>query len=184
MIFASRETELIAKASKAKNVQVYSFFPVDRADCPCQKMIGEWKRKMALENEEGRKRLLETTPFLTCPKDKTNMQRYEIVCTNCNDVQGYCYALNDNLDGWCDFHYVQWTKGDYWRGCLTPHISPVTQKLLFECCCGNDTRDFRPNMTLSKTQADKLEKSAMQGRELNQRNSKFVTRKVAKKVIT
>lgn len=185
IIYASKETALVAKASKAKLVKVYSFFPIDRADCDCKKLIQEWNKRLAIENDEGRRKLLEKTPFLECPRSKNkNLTRFEIKCTSCGDLQGYVYASDSSLSDWCDFHYVQWTAGDVWHGCFTPHISPVTQKLLLECCCGNDTRDFRANMTISEKVAKKIEDKNAKGREYNQKSSKFVTRKFTGKVLT
>lgn len=185
VIFASRETAINAKASKAKMVKVYSFFPIDRANCDCKQLIQEWNKRLGIENDEGRRKLLEKTPFLECPRSKNKrMERYKIECQSCGDLQGYAYASNPSLDDWCDFHYVQWSKGDVWHGCFTPHISPITQKLLLECCCGNDTRDFRANMTINEKVARRIEDRNAKGREFDQPDSKFVASKITGKVVT
>ena len=183
-IFASAETNKVARSSKDKIVKVYSFFPIDRAGCECAKLVFEWNRKMGGSTPAERKRLVEQLPYLVCPKNKSNMHRYEVVCRACSEVQGYCWATDASLNDWCDFHYVQWSDGIKWRGCFTPHISPVTQTLAFECCCGQDTRDFRANMTVSQRRAEAIEAKNAIGREFNKKDSKFIVRKVRNKVIT
>lgn len=182
-IFASAEIGLQAKASSNGMVQVYSFFPVDRANCPCQAVGLEWKRKLAKANESERSQLLSETPFLTCPRNKEGMQKYKVTCNNCGDILGDCWAVDATLQDWCDFHYIQWTKGDFWHGCFTPHISPVTEQLCFECCCGQDTRDFRANMTMNEKRAIRIEDKNSVGRNLGKDDSKFLAT-IVKNVVT
>lgn len=176
IIFASREVGVEADASPAKMVRVFSFFPIDRADCECASLVLQWQKKFGEATQKERQQLIEQTPFLTCPRDKTKLKHYEIVCRKCKETQGFCWASDASLVDWCDFHYVQWTRGDQWRGCFTPHISPITQQLCFECCCGQDTRDFRANMKLSQRIAENKERANSIGREFNQPNSKFLVR--------
>lgn len=183
VLFASQEVSEVAKQSTGKIVKVYSFFPIDRADCVCQKAVLEWRKKLAEATDAQRHQLMEETPFFVCPRDKSNMQRYKIVCNNCGDIQGYVWASDPSLIDWCDFHYLQWTKGDRWRGCFTPHISPVTERLCFECCCGNDTRDFRANMTLNQKVAERMERENSKGRELDRDDSKFKATQVKANVV-
>jgi len=173
-IYASRETEEQAKKTPNKIVSVYSFFPIDKSDCACVKLIQEWQKRLGIASIQERKRLLEQTPFITCPRDKTGMTRFQIMCGRCNHRQGYLWATDATLIDWCDFHYTQWTRGDYWRGCFTPHVSPVTEQLCLECCCGNDTRDFRANMTLPQHIAERKERENRIGRHFNQPDSKFI----------
>ena len=184
LIYVSKETAEVVEQSGSKMVKVYSFFPVDRANCDCKKMIFDWQKKLAEETEAGRQSLLKKTPFLECPRDKTKLTRYAIDCDNCGALQGYCWATDKSLSDWCDFHYVQSTTGEYWVGCFTPHISPITQKLLLECCCGQDIRDFRANMTLSEKTAKHIEDNNASGREFNKADSKFVASKFTGKVLT
>jgi hypothetical protein len=183
-IFASKETEFQALTSRSKKVKVYSFFPCDKANCPCQKMIFEWKQKIGRASQKERQELLSKIKHLECPRDKVGMQRYEVVCTNCGELQGVLWATDPSLRDWCDFHYIQWSDGVKWHGCFTPHISPITQELLFECCCGNDTRDFRANMTMNRKRAEEIEKENAIGRKLNRSDSKFIVRKFRGKVLT
>lgn len=74
-IYTSRETAFVASTSPNKKVKVFSFFPVDRADCSCQKMIKEWKIKLGQSNEKDRKSMIENAKFLTCPRSKTGLKR-------------------------------------------------------------------------------------------------------------
>lgn len=175
-IFASAEASYQAKHSPNKMVKVYSMFPVDRADCPCAPLIRDFKKKLAMSNQRDRQTMIEQQPFIECPRDKSKMTRYEIRCSACKDLQGYIWARSATLEDWCDFHYVQWTKGDVWHGCFTPHISPITEELCFECCCGNDTRDFRANMTMNERQAMLQEARNRYGRKLGRPESKFFVR--------
>jgi len=173
-IYASQEAAFQAQQSSNKFVKVYSFFPLDRADCECQQMIQNWKMKLAQSVEKDQRRFMAEQEFLVCPRDKTGLTRYKIICNECGMIQGYCWASTPELIDWCDFHYVQWTRGDFWRGCFTPHISPITQQLHLECCCGVDTRDFRANMTINQREAERREAENSIGRAYNQSDSKFL----------
>lgn len=183
-ILASRETGIVAKKSSSGRVEIYGFFPIDRADCDCQKMIVKWKNDLSAMSSKRRSLVIKQAKFLECPKDKEKMNRYNITCKNCGEILGYCWATDETLTDWCDFHYVQWTDGNQWYGCFTPHISPITQELCLECCCGQDTRDFRANMTLSHRIATGIEKENSKGRSFGNKFSKFKIGIVNKGVIT
>ncbi len=182
-ILASREVSVVAQHSKNKKVEIYSFFPCDRADCQCQKIIVDFKKQIAQLNEGRRQELIEKQKLLVCPRDKKRLNRYAITCRNCGELLGYCWASDPSLKDWCDFHYVQWTDGNEWHGCLTPHVSPITQELCLECCCGEDTRDFRANMTLTAKNAFSIEERNKVGRSFNKSDSKFLVRKVKTDVL-
>lgn len=176
---ASREAEFILKhVLKAKRQDIYSFFPVDRGDCECKQVIHDYKLKLAQSNEEGRKSIMASLPNLVCPRDKSNLTRFKIICRECGELQAYLWATNSTLEDWCDCHYVQWHDGEYWHGCFTPHISPVTQRLCFECTCGNDTRDFTLNLTLPGSLAQQKEAQNKKGREYSKADSKFLVKEV------
>lgn len=182
-IFASREVTKVAKLSPTKKINIYSMFPIDRAYCECQKLILDWKKSLALLNESQRQELLNKTPFIECPHDKTNMKRFKIICASCGEGQAYCWATDSSLKDWFDLHYIQWTGDGYWHGCLTPHISPVTQQLCLECCCGQDTRDFKANMTLNYKIARQLELINSIGREFGKNDSKFIAKSIRKNLV-
>lgn len=181
MIVASKAMHEFVKSKKKKKINVYSFFPVDRASCACHSMVTEWKDSLALLNEKDRKQKIVETGSLQCPRDKSNMNRYELVCNGCGEIMGYCWATDETLSDWCDFHYAQWTDGDYWFGCIAPNISPITNQLTLLCSCGNDSRDFRANGSLAPKEAAFREKNARIGRKFGQENSRFGTRKIEKK---
>lgn len=172
-IFASSDTAERMRLAKQKRIDIYSFFPVDRGDCVCAKGISEWQDKLRLLPQNQKDAEIARLGHFQCPRDKTGLQRFEITCNNCGQIQGYCYAKDATLDDFCDFHYVNWTDGKQWYGCLTPNISPITQQLTLECTCGYDTRDFRANQTLSGKVAEQMEKDNREGREFNRRDSKF-----------
>lgn len=182
-IFASRETNVVAMNSKNKRVEVYSFFPNDHADCECQKLVLEWKQKLVSLPTDKREALVKDTKFIVCPRDKTGMKRYKITCKNCGETLGFCWATDSTLKDFCDFHYVSWSDGIEWHGCLTPHISPITEQLCLECCCGQDTRDFRANMTLPGKIAYEKEELCKIGRDFGKALSKFSTRVVSGSVL-
>jgi len=189
-IFASEETAQLAKKSNYRIVQVYSFFPIDRASCFCQKMIKDYRSKLDSHSQEKREEFIKRDKHLVCPRDKTGMRRRVITCNNCDEIQGYLWARDNTLKDWCDFHYVQWTETreikskkskkvfyeTLWHGCFTPHISPITEELCLECTCGQDTRDFKANMTMNVKEAYKIEDKNKIGREFGESNSKFATR--------
>lgn len=177
-IFASRETYDRMKLLKVKKLEVYSFFPVDPFDCDCKDEIEIFKKQLGEMTESQRKAKIESMGHFTCPKSKAGMERYEIRCNNCNQVQGYLWATDSSLKVWSDFHYVNWTDGNEWFGCLTPNISPITGELGIECACGYDTRDFRANMTLSPMEAVKMEDKNKEGRGFKGPDKKFTATKV------
>lgn len=172
-IFASQDLNHKMKLMKKQRLSVYSFFPIDKGDCECAEMISDWKDKLVLMTAKDREAEIEKRKFLECPRDKTLLNRYEISCKNCGEIQGYCYASDSSLSDFCDFHYTNWTDGELWYGCLTPNISPVDQKLTLECTCGQDTRDFRANMTLSAKKAIEIERQNKIGRDYDDPKSKF-----------
>ena len=166
------------KLAKQKKVKIYSFFPIDRGDCECQKMIREWKDKLLLIRPKDREAEIEKTGFLECPRSKDGMRRFEITCKKCGEVQGRCWASDETLEDFFDFHYTNWTNGKKWFGCFTPNISPISQKLTLECTCGQDTRDFRANQTLPGEIAEGLENSNRIGRDFGKPNSKFLVMEI------
>ncbi len=168
------------KLDKRSSLTIYSFFPIDPGDCECMAMVKEWKDKLLLTPPDKREALVEKTGHLVCPRDKSSMRRYEITCKVCGQVEGYCWATNSTLADFCDFHYVNWTDGELWYGCLTPNISPITQELTLECTCGQDTRDFRANMTLSAKKAIEIERGNSIGRKFGDQKSKFKVMEVRK----
>ena len=182
-ILASEETSLVAKTNKNKRIEIYSFFPCDRAGCDCQKLIMETRKKLSEMQEKDRIAFMSTKKVLECLKNKKGLNRYIVECKTCKEALGYCWAKDESLKDWCDFHYVNWTDGKEWHGCLTPHVSPITQQLCLECCCGEDTRDFRANMTLTARKAYEIEEKNIIGREFNKEDSRFKVRKVIANVI-
>lgn len=173
-IFASRETNEKMKLLHKERIDIYSFFPIDKGDCACASMIKEWKDKLLLMDATKREAELDKVGPLHCPRDTTGMTKYTLTCKNCNEVQGECYATDLSLSDFCDFHYMNWTDGEQWYGCLTPNISPIDQRLTLECMCGYDTRDFRANQTLSAARVEEIETENAHGRDYNQPDSKFL----------
>jgi len=184
IIFASRDTDTKMKLSNQTQISVYSFFPIDRHDCECQPFIEDFKVSFATLNEQQKKAKIDKLGYYECPANKQGKKRFEISCNNCGEVQGYCWATDATLTDWIDFHYVQWTNGSQWFGCFTPNVSPVDGKLTLECTCGQDTRDFRVNMTLPGKQAFEIENKNKVGREYNKPDSKFDVKDVTNKEIS
>ena len=151
--------------------EIYSFFPVDPIGCICEKLIQEEKKKLALSRNSDEYK--EKRGPIVCPRDKTGMRRFVVTCTKCKQVQGYCWAKDETLKDWCDFHYYLQTDGNKWEGCFSPQKSPITGELHLECCCGNDTRDMRLTSILPDKVARKMEKSNSKGRDFGSKSSKF-----------
>lgn len=173
-VFTSGDMANKMKLLKKNRLEVFSFFPIDKGDCDCASLISEWKDKLKMMSPNQREAEIEKIGHLTCPRAKeSGMKRYTITCENCGQTQGYCYSKNASLVDWVDFHYLQWTNGEEWKGCLTPNISPITQQLTLECTCGQDTRDFRANMTLPGKVIADIENKNKKGREFNKSDSKF-----------
>lgn len=172
-ISASADIATRMKLLKKKRIDIYSFFPIDKGDCVCAKLVSDWQDKLRMMPQEKKDAEIEKLGHFICPRDKTGMTRYVITCNNCNEIMGYCWATDATLDDFCDFHYVSWTDGNEWFGCFTPNISPITQQLTIECTCGQDTRDFRANQTLPGKRIEQLEREAKIGREFNKPDSKF-----------
>lgn len=184
-IYASRKLSTKLTTREEAYVSVYSFFPIDRASCECDDAIHAFKARMGTMAEGQRRKHIKELGHLECPRDKTGMRRYEIYCgeRKCKQVLGYLWATDKHLTDWCDFHYLSWSDGEQWYGCLTPNISPVDEYLGLECCCGNDTRDFRANMTLPGKVAHEIEKRNAVGRRFGEKDSKFKTRLVRNKQV-
>lgn len=182
-VFASREAKIASLKSSNGKIEIYSFFPCDKYDCECQPLVLEWKKKLAVMPPSEAKATMKEKKFLECPKSRVGYNRYEITCKNCSHILGYCYSKDSTLKDFFDFHYVSWTNGNYWYGCFTPSISPISQQLCIECTCGQDTRDFRANMTLPSETASMIEKSNSKGRDFGTKDSKFAVRQVGTSVI-
>lgn len=178
-INASQEAEFTLKHILKKQRQdIYSFFPIDRAYCECKQLIHDYKMKLAQTNDEGRRDIVSSVTHIECPRDKSAMTRYKVVCRDCGEIQAYLWATNNSLEDWCDCHYTQWHDGSKWHGCFTPHISPITEQLCFECTCGNDTRDFTLNKSLPGALAAQIEEKNKKGRAYGKQDSKFLVQEV------
>lgn len=177
-IFSSRDIYQKMTLLKKETLRVYSFFPIDRMSCDCQPSIKAFKEKLSIMPPHKQQEEIEKLKQLECPRDKSVMKRYELYCRSCGAIQGYCWATTPKLEDWCDFHYAQWTDGTRWFGCLTPNISPIDEKLTLECCCGNDSRDFRANMTLPGKVAYEMEEENRRGRDFSTHQSRFGVREV------
>lgn len=152
---------------------IYSFYPVDRHDCPCQKTIQEFNYgldKLSFE-EVGAVRL--KTEYIRCPRDKTGMTKFKLYCTYCGELVGECYATDNTLKDFCDFHYVSTHNGEYWQGVLGVNMSPIDGMIGIECCCGNDTRDFRANNTLDPNAKKQKMLETSIGREYGKKTSGY-----------
>ena len=152
---------------------IYSFFPCDRGDCECQPVIQDLKNKFSNMQQREIRNLKFNMEYLRCPKDKTGMVKFKMVCNNCKEIVGELYATDETARDFCDFHYISVHDGNFWQGALTPNISPIDQLIGMECCCGNDSRDFRANHTLPELVKAKMIEKCSQGRLLGRTDSRF-----------
>ena len=175
-VFASNDLKQSLVKKRQKKLKIYSFYPIDRADCSCQKIILDWQKQIIKLSPKQRKLAIQQQKYLTCPSIKKRLKHYKITCKNCGAILGYCWASDKSLQDWVDFHYTNWTDGNEWHGCLTPQISPITQKLCLECTCGQTTRDFQ-------IKSKNIEKKNKVGRDFEKKNSKFEVRRISKNMI-
>lgn len=187
---------------------IYSFYPVDRHDCPCQKVIMEFNNRLGKLSLDEIGNLKYKTEYIRCPRDKTNMQQFRVHCGICGDLVGECYATDDTLKDYCDFHYISYYTVDekeveveekeeqmdkqghslskfktkkvkkkfeegFWHGALGVNLSPIDGMIGIECCCGNDTRDFRANNTLIPELKKKKMEETSYGRDYGQKISRY-----------
>lgn len=195
-ITASDNERVKLQALNLASREIIGFFPTDRADCECQPVIQDLQIKfgnMKPDEIAKRKAILK---ILECPADKRGKKKFLVKCNECKEKIGVCFASDETLSDWVDFHYIskvqlvdeeiqviddlgKMKKGKvqkvYWTGALGINISPIDQKLGFECACGNDSRDFRANTTLSKKAREEFIRVTSEGRELGKDNSKFLT---------
>lgn len=158
---------------KAKTKIIFSFFPCDKWDCECQPDINDLKVRFANMTPKEVGNLKYKMEYLKCPRKKLGMTKYKIICNNCDEQVGQFYAREDDLNDWCDLHYISSHDGQYWQGAQIVNISPIDGAIGFECACGVDTRDFRANATLKGRQLLKKIAETKKGRLFNQEDSKF-----------
>lgn len=131
-------------------------------------------RNMALMNIRERSAYIGKGP-IDFIKDKQELgyKKYNVFCTTCGDKVGYCWAKDDTLKEWCDFHYVCKHDKKMWYGCLAANVSPIDGSLGFECACGEDTRDFRASKTLPPIQKQLMSEYSTKHRGFAHGNAKF-----------
>lgn len=152
---------------------IYSYFPCDAHDCPCQKLISDLQHKFEGMTPKQVSEYKFKTEYLRCPKDKSDMKRYRIYCSHCSSLVGELYATDRTLVDYCDFHYISEHDGEYWYGAFGVNISPIDGHIGIECACGNDSRDFRANGTLPEIIKQQKIKEASFGREFNKDHSRY-----------
>jgi hypothetical protein len=165
--------ERVFEMGKEKTREIVSFFPYDKWDCECVDLVKETRSELEKMAVKDRVEYMRKQGVMECPHSKTGKKKYFIKCNVCRELQGYCWASSDKLIDYSDFHYIQWHDKKQWHGFFAPHISPIDGRLCFECCCGNDTRDFRANMQLPTKIAEAIEEKNAIGREFGKVNSKF-----------
>lgn len=143
---------------------IVSAVPHDKPDCACLPLIYDYQIKKAYNP---------ALAPMECPADKTDMEQYHIVCTVCKSKVAQLYSADETMSNFCDLHYICETDGQKWFGAFTLNLSPIDGILGIECACGNDTRDFRANKTLSPKQISKIESVNSVGRIFGKPDSKF-----------
>jgi len=156
----------VCASEGSKKQIIISLVPVDRANCECQEKIVEMKKNLKVTKYE-------------CPRAKEKgMKKYLITCGECGSKIAYVHAKDRKLSDWCNLHYITENTGSEWKGCMAVNISPIDEKLGFECTCGQDTRDFRANTTLPSKMAMSIAEENLIGKEFGKRNSKFKVKEV------
>lgn len=133
-------------------------------------------REMALMNTAEREDFINKGP-IDFVKDKDGRKKYSITCARCGDKVAYCWARDEKLTDWCDLHYISWHDKESWRGAMAVNVSPIDGRLGFECCCGEDTRDYRASTNLPPIQKELLVQYMMKHRDFGTKDSKFFASK-------
>jgi hypothetical protein len=145
-----------------KKKEILSIFPCDKPFCACFSGINEIKKSGVMPAETYH-----------CPHDPAGYKKYIVTCANCGEKVGEVMSTDEKLSDWYDFHYYSWYDKKEWHGAFGINISPLDANLGIECCCGQDTRDFRPNQTLAGAVRFYKISETMQGREWGKALSKF-----------
>lgn len=130
-------------------------------------------REMAMMSAIEREEFIAKGP-IDFVKDKGNRKRYDITCTNCQDQVAYVWADNEQLDNWCDLHYLCWYNKTSWRGAMAINVSPIDGKIGIECACGEDTRDFRTNRNMPPIQKKLMIEYSQKHRDFATKDSRFI----------
>lgn len=130
-------------------------------------------REMAMMRPMDRKLFIEKGP-IDFVKDKENRKKYTITCSRCGEKVAYLWADNEQLDNWCDMHYLCWHDKKSWYGAMAIKIDPDGDKIGIECACGEDTRNFRGNRTMPPIQKQLLIEYGDKHRDLGKSTSKFI----------
>lgn len=130
-------------------------------------------RSMAMMNTNERIDFIDKGP-VDFVKDKQGLKKYTIRCSTCGEKVAYCWAKNDKLEGWCDLHYICWYDKETWYGAMAVNVSPIDNRIGFECACGEDTRDYRANRTLPPIQKRLMTEYSQKHRDFGSPNSKFI----------
>jgi len=85
---------------------IYSFFPADKSGCACQSKIQDLKNKFSAMRPQDIEGFKNKIGVFECPQDKTDLKRFNIYCNNCGNILGSCWASDETLSDWCDFHYI------------------------------------------------------------------------------
>ena len=137
------------------------------------KQRAEILREMALMSFGDRERFIEKGP-IDFVEDKGDRKRYDITCTRCGENVAYVWAIDDQLNEWCDLHYICGYNKDSWFGAMAINVSPIDGKLGIECACGEDTRDFRTNRTMPPIQKKLMIDYVLKHRDFATPDSKFI----------
>lgn len=168
----SNETKTVFEKRKdktLKRITIVSDIPYDRPNCICESLIYRYK---AMKAQNPR------LAGVSCPRDKTGMKHYNIVCSNCGEIVAQVWSADKELSDFCDLHYVVSHDDKNWFGAATLNISQIDGKLGIECSCGQDTRDFRANNVLSHAKIEEVEKIASKGRAFGKLDSKFKLKEI------
>jgi hypothetical protein len=185
--------ETFEKLKPEGKLKIVSFFPIDKKDCGCGPVIKDWTEKFG-HMDPAEIKELQSKGSINCPRaQEKEYKNYEIICGNCGDLIATISLKDEDIDNWCNLHYISEAKiriekikegkkitkiehGE-WHGCMAVNVSPTDGKLGFECACGNDTRDFRMAQLTNPIAIAKLREN-MKGREFNKKDSKYILKEI------
>lgn len=133
--------ELAKTLKENEKLVIFSKFPIDDVDCPCQKQVRDHIKNIDKLNDNQKLKYYEKIAPYQCPKSK-NKKLYNLVCQNCDEIVAQVNAVDDKLKDLCNFHYISWANRKGWRGTFGININPYKKDIRIECCCG-ENKSFR-----------------------------------------
>lgn len=111
-------------------------------------------------------------------KEEMGYKQFLVKCVQCGEDIATVWAKDETLIDWCDLHYITAHDKNTWYGTMSINVSPIDQRLGFECTCGEDTRDYRANRQLPPVMRNLMSEYSLKHRDFGMPNSAFIAVKL------